>query len=117
MITVSLNDLRFEAFHGIHKEETLLGNTYVVDCVIELHEANEVIRYIEDTVDYSKVYDIIRERMSVATPLLETLCMETGIQVHESFPDTKSIFIRIKKLHPHIEGFQGSTSVSWHKEY
>lgn len=117
MITVALNDLRFEAFHGIYEEEKILGNTYLVDCVVELHEANEVIWHINDTVDYSKVYDIIRERMKVPTPLLETLCMETGIDIHNSYPDAKSIFIKIKKMHPSIEGFVGNSSVSWHKVY
>lgn len=117
MITISLNDLRFEAFHGIYEEERILGNTYVVDCMIELHEAEEIIRHISETVDYAKVYDIIRNRMAEPTPLLETWCMETGKLIRDAFPEVRSIFIKLKKLHPPMEGFIGSSAVSWHKKY
>lgn len=117
MITVALNDLRFQAFHGIHEEEKILGNTYIVDCNLEIHEAETIVRHLDETVDYARVYDIIKERMSIPTPLLETVCMETGKMIHDVFPDIKSIGITIKKLHPPLEGFIGSSSVGWHKEY
>lgn len=117
MITVSLNDLKFEAFHGIYEEEKILGGTYIVDCTIQIHEANEIVQHIDETVDYAHVYGIIRDRMAISTPLLETLCMETGLLIHDAFPEIKSIYIKIKKAHPPIEGFNGSSSVSWYKEY
>jgi dihydroneopterin aldolase len=55
--------------------------------------------------------------MSIPTPLLETIVMETGNEIHKVFPDLKSIFLSIKKMRPPIEGMQGSAEVSWHKEF
>ena len=117
MVRVQLHNLLFKAFHGIHDEEKILGNEYSVDVILEFHEKAENIEHINDTIDYSKVYEIIKLRMQVATPLLETVVMLAGNDIHLDFPDLKSILISIKKLNLPIEGMQGFAEVSWHKEF
>ena len=117
MVRVQLHNLLFRAFHGIHDEEKILGNEYSVDATLEFHENSETIVHINDTIDYSKVYDIIKTRMQVPTPLLETIVMQTGNDIHNHFPDLKTISISIKKLNLPIEGMQGFAEVSWHKEF
>lgn len=117
MITVQLHDLLFNAFHGIHEEEKILGNEYVVNASMEYDETKDIIHHISDTINYVTVYNIIKQRMSIPTPLLETLVMETGNEIHNEFPDLKSISISIKKVHLPIEGMQGSAVVKWYKEF
>lgn len=117
MITVRLQNLLFNAFHGIHEEERILGNEYVVNASVEFHERDQVIEHINETVNYAVIYNIIKKRMIIPTPLLETIVMETGNEIHRQFPDLKSIFISIKKVHPPIEGMQGAAEVCWHKEF
>lgn len=117
MITVQLQNLHFNAFHGIHEEEKILGNEYLVDASVEFHEKEEVIAHISDTVNYTTIYEIIKRRMNVPTQLLETVVMETGNEIHRKFPELKTIYISIKKMHPPIEGIQGSVGVCWHKEF
>ena len=117
MVRVQLHNLLFKAFHGIHEEERILGNEYSVEVALEFHEKTEVIEHINNTIDYSKVYDIIKLRMQVPTPLLETVVMLTGLDIHHNFPDLKSILISIKKLNLPIEGMQGFAEVSWYKEF
>ena len=117
MVTIHLDKLRFNAFHGIHDEERILGNEYIVDCIIEFHENEEVIVHIDDTINYVAVYDIIKNRMAVPTHLLETVAMKIGYEIYESFPQVKSISVSITKLHPPIEAIQGSVGVKWHKEF
>ena len=117
MIIVQLHDLLFNAFHGIHEEEKILGNEYVVNASLEFDEKKDVITHINDTINYTAVYNIIKKRMSIPTPLLETLVMETGNEIHNEFPRLKSISISIKKMHPPIEGMRGSVGVNWHKEF
>ncbi|MGH2564994.1 MAG: dihydroneopterin aldolase, partial [Ginsengibacter sp.] len=104
MIVVHLHDLHFNAFHGIHEEEKVLGNDYIIDVSVEFHEEEQVIHSINDTINYVDIYNIIRERMSVPTPLLETVVMEIGNEIHNEFPQVRSINIYIKKVHPPIEG-------------
>ena len=117
MIRVQLQNLLFKGFHGIHEEEKILGNDYSVDATIQFHEADAVIMHINETIDYSIVYEIIKKRMSVPTPLLETVVMLIGNDIHHHFPDVRSINVSLKKMHPPIEGIQGSAEVSWHKEF
>ena len=117
MVTVRLHNLLFNACHGIHEEEKILGNEYIVNAAFEFHETDAVITHISDTVNYEIIYNIIKERMNIATPLLETVVMETGNKIHNAFPDLKSISISIKKMHPPIEGMQGAAEVSWRKEF
>lgn len=117
MITVQLYDLLFNAFHGIHEEEKILGNEYVVNASVEYDETEDTILHISDTINYATVYNIIKKRMGIPTPLLETLVMETGNEIHSKFPGLKSISISIKKMHPPIEGMQGSAVVKWYKEF
>jgi dihydroneopterin aldolase len=117
MITVHLHNLLFYSFHGIHEEEKKLGNEYEVDAFVEFHENAEVIEHIDDTVNYASMYEIIKKRMSIPTPLLETIVMEIGNQIHAEYHLLKAIQISIKKLHPPIEGIQGAAGVTWEKQF
>ncbi|MEO6188131.1 MAG: dihydroneopterin aldolase [Ginsengibacter sp.] len=117
MIKVQLHELKFHAFHGIFEEEKILGNDYVVNASAEFHEAESVITSIHHTINYVEIYRIIKIRMEEPTPLLETLLMQIGNDIYKTFPEARSIHISIQKMHPPIEGMEGSAIVSYHKEY
>ena len=117
MVRVQLHKLLFRAFHGIHEEERIIGNEYSVDVTLEFHEKTEIIVHINDTVDYVKVYNIIKNKMQVPTPLLETVVMEVGTDIHQNFPGLKTISVSLKKMNMPVEGMQGFAEVSWHKEF
>jgi dihydroneopterin aldolase len=117
MIRVQLHNLIFRAFHGTHEEERILGNEYSVEVSLDFPEKAEIIENINDTIDYSIVYGIIQKRMQVPTPLLETVVMLAGNDIHLQFPAVKSVSLSLKKLSIPVEGMQGSPEVSWHKEF
>ena len=117
MIKVQLHNLQFNSFHGIHEEEKILGNDYVVNVCVEFNEETEVIDSIHETINYAEIYKIIKSGMDNPTPLLETVIMEAGKSIHHKFPELHSINISIEKMHPPIEGMQGSAIVSWQKEF
>lgn len=117
MITIHLNDLKFFAFHGVQEEEKVLGNDFLVDCSLCFYEQKEVIRHIDETVDYTQVYQVIQKHMNTPALLLETVVLEIGNDLAKQFKELKEIEISIRKLHPPIEGFQGKTGVSWHKKF
>jgi len=117
MIRVQLHHLLFRAFHGMHEEERILGNEYHVEVALDFNENTEIIEKVNDTIDYSVVYDIIRKRMQVPTPLLETVVMLAGHDIHARFPQLKAISISLKKLSVPIEGMQGAAEVTWQKEF
>ncbi|MEP6947624.1 MAG: dihydroneopterin aldolase [Ginsengibacter sp.] len=117
MITVYLSNLQFNSFHGIHEEEKILGNEYILDASVEFHEEKAVITSIQDTINYEDIYNIIKERMSEPSPLLETVVMEIGNEIHNEFPQIRSINISLKKMYPPIEGIRGSACVNWQRQF
>lgn len=117
MITVQLHQLLFHAYHGVHDEEKVLGNEYMVDCSVVFYESAEVITHINETINYAHIYGIIKKRMSIPTQLLETIAMEIGNEITREYKELKVIDISIRKLHPPIEGIRGSVGISWHKKF
>jgi len=117
MITVYLKDLHFHSFHGIHEEEKVIGNEYIVNASVDFQEELEIINSINDTVNYADIYNIIRERMNVPTPLLETVVMEIGNEIHNEFPHLKNINISLQKMNPPIEGIEGSAGIIWQRKF
>lgn len=117
MITIHLNNLKFYSFHGVHEEERVLGNEYEVNVEVQFHEEDGIISSLSQTINYTEVFDIIKKRMHIPSSLLETVVMDIGNSIHEKFDFVRHIKILLKKIHPPIEGMQGSVGVTWHKEF
>lgn len=117
MISIHLNHLEFFGYHGILPEEKILGGNFVVDAQISFKEHEDVIHSIKQTIDYGDIFNIIQQRMSNPTPLLEEIVMDIGTTIKQQFEQVSSITISLKKLHPPITGLQGSVGVTWKKDY
>lgn len=113
MLTIELSKLRFHAMHGLYAEEKLLGGDYEVN-VIVLHKARKIpVTHIDETIDYTKVYELIKANMQKHTPLLETLATNITQQIFTQFSQAEEVNISIKKLHPPIIAFEGAVGVSY----
>jgi dihydroneopterin aldolase len=117
MITIHLHNLLFHSYHGIHEEEKVLGNDYEVNADVTFHEEVLEITSIRQTIDYIELYEIIRQRMTIATPLLETIVTDIGNCLREKYDNLRSINIRLTKLNPPIENFRGSVGVTLQKVF
>lgn len=117
LITVSLHNLLFFGYHGLHEEEKILGGEFEVNVELFYEEPIPVISSIEQTIDYSSVYNLIKNRMSKPTLLLETIAMELSAEIKKTFPVTNEIIIRIKKVKPPIMSFTGSVEVCHHQKF
>ena len=117
MVYIHLEKLLFHSFHGIHDEEKILGNQFEVNCKIGFQENEAIISHIDDTIDYSVLYDLIKKEMNIPTLLIETVAMRIGHGACKIFSDIKNIEVTIKKLSPPMAGIQGSAGVTWHKEF
>ena len=117
MITIHLQNLNFYSYHGVHEEEKILGNEYVVNADIRFHEDEPEIRLLAATINYVDVFEIIKSRMKVPTPLLETVVMEIGNAIYERYNYVRYIHVSLTKVHPPIVSIRGAVAVSWHKEF
>lgn len=116
MFTITLHNLVFHSFHGIHEEEKILGNTFIVDAEISFQEEDRVDS-LEQTINYASVFEIIKRRMAVPTALLETIAQDLAGEIRLLDERISSIRISIQKKHPPIRSMEGSVGVTYRKDY
>ncbi len=116
MFTIHLKNLQFFAYHGLHEEERILGNDYVVNLAVS-YPSDKKITSLEDTLDYGELFAMTELKMSVPTALLETLAQELAQEIHERFPQVCSLSISIDKKNPPIPNIRGAAGVSITKSY
>ncbi len=116
MLTIQLHQLQFIAYHGLYESEKINGNHFELDVDIEMN-TSEGITTLGQTLDYVSVYEIINNRMKLATPLLETLAEDLVALIRQQDVRIKSISLVIKKLTAPIPDFKGIVAVKLKKEY
>ncbi|MDZ4795169.1 MAG: dihydroneopterin aldolase [Bacteroidota bacterium] len=117
LMTIELKGLHFFAFHGIYAEERKTGNKFEVNLVVSYLPAAGIITDISDTVNYVRLYDLMKAEMQEPRELLETFVMEVTELIHLSFPHIKKIEIAITKLHPPIPVFTGTVGVKYSRDF
>ena len=115
MIRITLDDLEFYSHIGIHGEEQKIAGLFIVNVELLYQERVGIINELSETINYVKVYEIVKQRMKQNSALLENVAMEIGSQLLSEFLNIKFIRIDITKQHPPIAGFVGKVGVSWFK--
>lgn len=110
---ISLNNLKFYAYHGVLEEELRIGNEFRVDLSIILPN-NEGIEKdkLENTVSYAELYNIVKEEMERPHKLLEKVALNISLIIKSKYSNVKRGKIRIEKTRPPIVGMLGSASVT-----
>jgi len=93
-----------------------LGNEFVVNIALSFPSA-EKINTLEQTVNYASVYSIVKKRMSVATPLLETLVQDLVQEIYQFDNRISSILVAVEKKNPPMPNIEGSVSVTLKKDF
>ncbi len=117
LLTISLNNVRFRAYHGVHPDERQKGNDFVVNMQVNYKPGSETITSLNDTIDYATLFDIINTTMQKPVDLLETVAQTIANSVHQQFPQIKKVTVEIEKLNPPIDKFTGTVAVKYTKEY
>ena len=116
MFTIHLTNLQFHSFHGIYEEERILGNLYEVNVEITV-DGNETVTDLSETVNYETAFAITAQRMTIPTPLLETVAQDLANLLYAAEKRTRSVKINIQKKYPPIATIQGSVGVTYKKEF
>ena len=112
---ISLDKLVFFGYHGLYVEEKKLGNTYIVDILIDFTPKPSGINHLEQTIDYVQVYALIKKWMDIPTPLLETLVGNMADDILKEQLLAEKVMVKITKQHLPIAEFEGTASVSIEK--
>ena len=102
---ISLGGISFYGYHGVSKAEQEVGRMFEIDCVIEADLANAgKSDKLKETVNYHKVYQLIRETAEgQAFVLLEGLAERLAEKILDSFP-IQRVTLKVKKVHPPVGG-------------
>jgi len=107
-----LHNMEFYAHHGHFKEERIIGGRFTVDLVIDtdISKAAETDD-LEDAVDYSKIYEVVRTEMSQPSHLLEHLAKRIIDAVYTISGNISQVTVTVSKLNPAIGGNMGKFSI------
>lgn len=114
---IHLNDMVFYGYHGVHKEERKLGQRFVVNCHLETDNSlDDKVQHLQDTVDYTKVFAIIKSILENRQFELLEICARTIVNnILENFEKVINVRISIKKPNVPINGNLSAVEVEMEK--
>ncbi len=109
---IIIDGIKLYANHGCLEEEARVGGNYVVDVILDtdFSEASEKDE-LKRTVDYVKVYNIVKEEMAKRSKLIETVARRIGDHLKKEFSQLKSGEVKVTKLNAPIGGTVNHVSV------
>ncbi len=116
MFTIHLTGLKFFSFHGVHEEEKVLGGEYLVNAELGF-DVSYPVTQLEQTIDYSKIYALIKQRMQQPSALLETVAQDLAHGMHAFDKRVVTAVISITKVNPPMQQFRGSVTVQYKKTF
>ncbi|MBK7883635.1 MAG: dihydroneopterin aldolase [Chitinophagaceae bacterium] len=116
MHTIHLHKLMFFAFHGLHEEEKIIGNDFELNVDVAFN-TEEPVADLKQTINYVTVYEIIKKRMAIATPLLETIAEDMAALIYQLDARVQFISINIIKINVPINNFSGTVGITYKKKY
>ena len=110
---VRLNKMDFFAHHGCLESERRDGNWFQVDFAYD-YDMRKAARTddLDEAIDYSIIYDIIRDEMAQPANLLEHLASRILDAVTDRFPAIERAELTVTKFNPPLPGRVESTSVT-----
>jgi len=116
MIAVHLKELKFHAYHGLYADEEKVGGPFEVNLSV-WYDQGGAFTSIDQTIDYTLLFDIVKQHMQQRTHLLEILAEQICDTIKARFPVITEIKVEIYKCSPPIENFQGKTGITLHKTF
>lgn len=103
---VGIEGMEFYAYHGYYNEEAKLGGQYSVDVQVETDfEQAAQSDELKQTVNYEKIYEIVKTEMSIRSKLIEHVGKRIATKVLASLPaGAASVKVRVTKKKPPIPG-------------
>lgn len=108
---ISLNNVRFFAYHGFYPIEQVLGSEFIVTIETGFKVIDNGNDELSQTVDYEQLYAIAENEMKNTRKLIETVAHAILHQIQHRFLNVNNIRISIRKMHPPMQGEVGSSAV------
>ena len=101
--TITLDSLRFYAYHGVDPQEAVVGAWFTVSVALKT-DASAAISSdnLDGTISYALVADVIKKQMQIRSKLLEHVAGRIAGSILEGFPAVQSVTVIISKLNPPV---------------
>ena len=118
MDKILMNNLGFYGYHGVLKEESILGQKFFFD--IELYLDTKLAGITDDmnkSVSYAEVYDVVKNIVeNKRFNLLEALSHNIAMEILERFELIEEIMVRVKRPEAPVNGIYDYFGVEiWRK--
>ena len=109
---ITIEGIRVFAYHGHLPEEAVLGGHFIVNAWVEV-DTSEVEKTddLNDTVDYVKIIEIVKEQMAIRSDMIEHLASRI---VDSILPLNKvqKVKVEVEKIQPPIDASFDKISVT-----
>ena len=105
--------MQFYGYHGCLEQEKKDGNWFRVDLAYD-YDMRQAARTddLSQAIDYSEIYELIREEMASPANLLEHLATRILNRLTDRFPMIEYAELTVTKPNPPLDGLVGSSSVT-----
>ncbi len=108
---ISVEGIECYAYHGCLEEESIIGARYTVDVYVWADVSRALSSdHLKDTVDYVKVYEIVKAEMAVRSKLIEHVANRVLENLSQQIKMFDKISVRVTKFNPPVNGSIEKTS-------
>ena len=101
--TITLDSLRFYAYHGAEPQEAIVGAWYTVEISIRADATDAILNdNLNGTINYAKVTEIIKQQMQIRSALLEHVAGRIANALLNGFPAINSLTVKVCKQNPPV---------------
>ena len=112
MNKIIIQGIKLYAYHGCMVEESVIGNNYIVDVIIDTDfTAAAETDALTKTVDYVSVYNIVKSEMSERSNLLEHVGKRIIDRLKKELEGLNKVEVKVTKLNPPMNGNVESVSI------
>ena len=105
MSKIILENMEFQANHGVLEHEKMLGNTFLVTVVMEVHtDKAGITDLLEDTINYQLVYQSIRKQIDIPSNLIEHVAHRIAEKLMNKFMKVQGLKLTLSKMNPPLGG-------------
>jgi len=109
---ISLDDMRFYAYHGVMEQERRVGGEYSVSLTVEADLTNAArTDDVADTINYAELYELVKREMAMPSKLLEHVAARIGQRAIEADERITAVTVKVTKLNPPMGGDSKGASV------
>jgi len=102
---IKLQNMEFYAFHGHLPEERVIGRYFYVDVAVDTELSKAMYSdNLEDTVNYQRIYEIVKREMAIPSHLLEHVAGRIIHSLKAELPTVDRVEVCIRKNSPPLGG-------------